>query len=44
MESSIEKLIWSIYKIKQKLPKKTDYKPIYNVSSEEFIDGINKMN
>jgi|TARA_B110000858_G_C17794713_1_gene471756 putative phage-type endonuclease len=43
MESSIEKLIWSIYKIKQKLPKKTDYKPIYNVSSEEFNDGINKI-
>jgi putative phage-type endonuclease len=43
MESNIEKLIWSIYKIKTKLPKKTDYKSIYNVSEEDFINAINKI-
>ena len=43
MESNIERLIWSIYKIKTKLPKKIDYKSIYNVSEEDFCNALNKI-
>ena len=43
MASNIEKLIWSIYKINGKLPKKAHYKPIYNVSEEEFCNSLTKI-
>lgn len=43
MGLNIEMLIWSIYKIIGKLPKKTDYKPMYNISQEEFNMAISKI-
>ena len=43
MELIIEKLIWTIYKIKEKLPKSIDYKQIYNVKEEDFSNAICKI-
>tara|TARA_B100000401_G_scaffold412035_1_gene331243 strand:- start:46 stop:969 length:924 start_codon:yes stop_codon:yes gene_type:complete len=43
MELIIEKLIWTIYKIKEKLPKSIDYKDIYNVKEEDFNNAICKI-
>jgi len=43
MELIIEKLIWTIYKIKERLPKSIDYKQIYNVKEEDFSNAICKI-
>jgi putative phage-type endonuclease len=43
MGLNIEALIWSIYKIKGKLPQVKDYDTSYNVTEEEFKDAINKI-
>jgi putative phage-type endonuclease len=43
MGLNIEALIWSIYKIKGKLPQTKDYDTSYNVTEEEFKDAINKI-
>ena len=43
MGLNIEALIWSIYKIKGKLPQVKDYDTSYNVTEDEFKDAINKI-
>jgi len=43
MGLNIEALIWSIYKIKGKLPQVKDYDTSYNVAEDEFKDAINKI-
>lgn len=43
MESNIESLIWSIYKMKGKLPQSKDYDTVYNVAEDEFKDAIIKI-
>lgn len=43
MGLNIEALIWSIYKIKGKLPQTKDYDTLYNVAEDEFKDAINKI-
>lgn len=43
MASNIEVLIWSIYKMKGKLPQVKDYDTVYNVTEDEFKDAIIKI-
>ena len=43
MASNIEALIWSIYKMKGKLPQTKDYDTLYDVAEDEFKDTILKI-
>jgi len=43
MASSIENLIWLMFKTNNVLPKKKDYKEIFNISQEDFFITLKKI-